>query len=183
MTDRREQRARGASTGLIPLDDRVEVMLVEWPEESAVREQLAIANRPRLLLLAPGVDPPQRWDPLEDWIRTPADRAELQARVATLRIRAEATSRRPPSLDDDGILRHRGTWVALTPIELSIMEPLVERFGRMVPRQQLTDAAWPAGTNDPRALNARVKLLRKRIRPLGLAIRAVPARGFLLEGM
>lgn len=163
-------------------DEPLEVLLIRWPDDSAARSRARAAGIPRLLLLQPGVVPPSA-DPLEDWVRVPAEPEELELRVAALRQRAsrQATPRRP-SLDEDGLLRSGLAWVALSPLESRLIAPMLERSGSVVRRDELKRSVWPDGEpDDPRALDVRVKKLRRRIEPLGLRIHTVAGRGFLLE--
>lgn len=51
----------------------------------------------------------------------------------------------------------------------------------MVGRDALTRAGWPGGTPRRNALDVHVLRLRRRIAPVGLAIRTVRSRGYLLE--
>jgi DNA-binding response OmpR family regulator len=134
-----------------------------------------------LLLIPQGITPPPGWDPLEDWVRVPADPDELHARITSVRRRATAGLEPAPRVDADSMLWHRGRWVALPPIEAALMRLLADRHGALVGREALVAAAWRDGISDRRALDARIKMLRRRIRPLDLAIRTVPRRGFLLE--
>lgn len=85
--------------------------MVRWPSEQEMRSSLASEGRPRLLLLEDG-PPPVVTDPLEDWIRLPADDSEMWARLESLRQRWEAP--RKPKLDGDGVLTWADGWVALS---------------------------------------------------------------------
>jgi hypothetical protein len=163
------------------LDHEDAVPMLRWPADADRRRELRAAGRPRLLLVAPDADPPAGWDPLEDWIRTPAEPDDLHARVAAIRRRAAAGLRPGPSVDGDGVLWSSSDWVALAPIEAAVMRVLIARRGAVVPRADLVDAAWPAGTSDPRALDARLKRLRRLIGPLGLTIHTVRSRGYVLD--
>jgi DNA-binding winged helix-turn-helix (wHTH) protein len=86
----------------------------------------------------------------------------------------------PAELDEFGILRRGGNWAALAPIEARIIEVFLARSGRVVRRSEFA-AVWPRGMPAPRAVDARLVLLRERIAPLGLHIQTVRARGFLLD--
>ncbi|HWJ96911.1 MAG TPA: hypothetical protein VNQ33_02060, partial [Acidimicrobiales bacterium] len=86
------------------------IALLRWPADADRRSELSADGRPRLLLLDPGADPPASWDVLEDWVRMPADPAEIEARIATL-MRRTPTERPAPLLDGDGVLRVGATWV------------------------------------------------------------------------
>lgn len=61
------------------------------------------------------------------------------------------------------------------------MSALVERFGTVVGRDQLARAGWPDGAPGRNALDVHVLRLRRRIEPLGLVIKTVRSRGYLLE--
>ncbi len=49
----------------------MDVVLLRWPLERVRRDELARADRPRLLLVEAGAAPPVVDSPLEDWIRLP----------------------------------------------------------------------------------------------------------------
>jgi two-component system response regulator MprA len=73
-------------------------------------------------------------------------------------------------------------WVALPPIEQRLLARLADDAGCVVRRAALEAATWPDGRPaHPRALDGVVKRLRRRLRPLGLAIHTVAGRGLLLE--
>lgn len=157
------------------------VSLVRWPAERDRREALRRAGEPRLLLIETGT-PPLPSDQREDWIRLPADDVDLRARLEALRRRAEPGTPPVPMLDDDGVLRANERWVALPPVEARLTAALIARFGAVVSRTALTDAGWPGGAPGRNALDVHILRLRRRIAPLGLAIRTVRSRGYLLEG-
>lgn len=157
------------------------VPLLRWPAEADRRADLATAGQPRLLVLDPDVPPPLVWDDLEDWVRTPADPVEVQSRLATLADRAAAVAPPSPVIDADGIIRWRGEWVAVPPVEARLFAALAEQGDEVVRRVDLVAAGWPAGVSSDRVLDGRIKHLRRRIAPLALAIRTVRGVGFLLE--
>lgn len=127
--------------------------------------------------------PPQPSDCLEDWIRVPAAEIDVRSRCSALAARAEQHVLAWPSLDDDGVLRYGGVWVPLPPVEARLTFALLHRFGAVVSREGLARAGWPEGAPGRNALDVHVLRLRRRIRPLGLAIRTVRSRGYLLEGV
>jgi len=159
----------------------MDVVLVRWPEERDRREALRRAGRPRLLLLENGSPAPVTGDGLEDWIRLPADEADVRARVDGLERRARTVAAQVPTIDDDGVLRLNGTWVALPPVEARLTGALLERFGAVVSRDLLARAGWPDGAPGRNALDVHVLRLRRRLEPLGLVIRTVRSRGYVLE--
>jgi DNA-binding winged helix-turn-helix (wHTH) protein len=159
----------------------VEVVLVRWPAEQHRRAELEQAGAPRLLLLEDGALAPVTSDDLEDWIRLPAGEDDVRARVEGLRRRHEARTAPLPVLDEDGVLRVTGRWASLPPVESRLMTALLERYGAVVSRDALARAGWPDGAPGRNALDVHMLRLRRRVGPLGLAIRTVRSRGYLLE--
>jgi DNA-binding response OmpR family regulator len=157
-----------------------DVVLVRWPEEQERLERLRAAGTPRLLLVGEQLPPPEPSDPLEDWIRLPAAESDLRARVATLAARAGSDGD-PPVVDEDGLLRFRGRWVTLSPVERALAGALVERFNAVVGRDTLVRYAWPGEVPTRNALDVHMLRLRRRIQELGLEVRTVRARGYLLQ--
>lgn len=86
-----------------------------------------------------------------------------------------------PALDVDGVLRLDRDWVPLPPVEARITAALLRRYGAVVGRDILARAGWPSGAPGRNALDVHVLRLRRRLAPLGLAIRTVRSRGYLLE--
>ena len=158
----------------------MDVVLVRWPEETPRLYELRDGGTPRLLLVGPEASPPASADPLEDWIRLPADDRDVRARVATLEARA-GSGPPVPRVDDDGLLRFRDAWVALSPVERELASALVERFGAVVGRELMARRAWPSGAPTRNALDVHILRLRRRIAPLGLEVRTVRSRGYLLQ--
>ena len=157
----------------------MDVVLVRWPDEGARLTALREAGTPRLLLVGPEADPPHPNDELEDWVRLPADERDVRARAATLSGRAFARER--PQLDVDGLLRFRSSWVALSPVESGLARPLVDRFGVVVTRESVSRSAWPGGPPTRNALDVHMLRLRRRTEAIGLEVRTVRARGYLLQ--
>lgn len=166
--------------------------MLRWPEEESRRTRIRQAGEPRLLLVADGEDPPPVGDCLEDWIRVPAAENEVKARVDALAVRSlahhmtnghDGDSAAPagPELDDFGVLRVNGSWVALPPLEARLAEALLERFGAVTSRDLLIRAGWPSGAPGRNALDVHVLRLRRRLTPVGLVIRTVRSRGYLME--
>ncbi len=159
----------------------MDVVLLRWPLERVRRDELARADRPRLLLVEAGAAPPVVDSPLEDWIRVPAEDADVRARVETLARRTNEATRSRPELDPDGVLRFAGAWVSLPPVEARLTAALIGRYGAVVSREVLASAGWPEGAPGRNALDVHVLRLRRRLAPLGLSIKTVRARGYLLE--
>lgn len=156
------------------------VVLIRWPAESARRERCRRQRQMRLLVLEAGTDPPLCTDVCEDWVRTPVSRDDLRARIRALHAR---TAGQPaPLLDLDGVLHFAGGRVALTKTETDVLRPLADHCGHLVTRQELlAHLATGCDGVSRNALDLRVMRLRHRIAGLGLGIRTVWGRGYLLE--
>jgi two-component system, OmpR family, response regulator len=159
----------------------MDVSLVRWPAEAGRRARLAGANLPRLLLVEDGTPPPEPDDCLEDWIRMPAAEVDVRHRLEMLSRRASLHRPAAPTLDGDGVLRFGAASLPLPPVESRLTGALVERFGAVVVRDALARAGWPDGAPGRNALDVHVLRLRRRLLPVGLAIRTVRSRGYLLE--
>jgi DNA-binding response OmpR family regulator len=160
----------------------MDVTLVRWPAELGRRDRLADEGLPRLLLVEGGELPPVIVDIVEDWIRVPADETDIRARVATLQERYESMVKGvAPVLDDDGVIRVGAAWVSLPPVESRLTQALLDRFGGVVSRDALARSGWPDGAPGRNALDVHVLRMRRRLAPLGLVIRTVRSRGYLLE--
>ena len=158
----------------------MDVVLVRWPSDRSRRERLRADNVPRLLLVEEG-PPPRPHDCLEDWIRVPAGDDDLQTRLAGLRSRLTHHGVSRPELDADGVLRNGDRWVSLPPVEARLTTALLDKFGAVVRREALARAGWPEGAPGRNALDVHVLRLRRRMEQVGLAIRTVRSRGYLLE--
>ncbi|MDQ1375339.1 MAG: two-component system, OmpR family, response regulator [Actinomycetota bacterium] len=159
----------------------VDVVLLRWPHEADRRIELAAQGLPRLLLVEDDAEPPMPEDCLEDWVRVPASETDVKARVVGLSVRAEQHRSAVPVLDEHGMLRFGASWVSLPPVESRITAALVSRLGAVVRREELAEAGWPDGAPGRNALDVHVLRIRRRLSPLGLAIRTVRSRGYLLE--
>jgi hypothetical protein len=162
----------------------MDVVLVRWPAEGRRRERLRAEGRPRLLLVEGGSPPPPPGESdLEDWIRVPADDADVRHRLAGLeaRLLARADGTPAPVLDDDGVLRLGSAWVSLPPVEARLTSAFLQRLGLVVSRDALARAGWPDGAPGRNALDVHVLRLRRRLSPVSLVIRTVRSRGYLLE--
>ena len=116
--------------------------MIRWPDEQARRQRLSLAGGPRLLLVENGATPPPVLDCLEDWIRVPAAEDEVQARVDALATRRAAHDHDAPGLDAHGVLRFRGCWVSLPPLETRMLDALLTRFGAATMPPPGGDVTW-----------------------------------------
>jgi DNA-binding response OmpR family regulator len=159
----------------------MDVVLVRWPAEADRRSRLQEQGVPRLLLVDEGHPPPHPEDCLEDWIRVPAEDADVRLRVDGLAARSAQHVTDLPDLDPDGVLRYAASWVSLPPVEARLTRALVDKFGAVVGRDALAKAGWPEGAPGRNALDVHVLRLRRRIGTVGLSIKTVRSRGYLLE--
>lgn len=157
-----------------------DVVLVRWPEEWDRLERLRASGIPRLLLIGEEVAAPEPFDTLEDWIRLPAADGDLRVRADTLAARAE-NSVVPPGIDEDGVVRFGGRWIAVSPVERTLAIALIDNFCAVVRRDTLGRAAWPGGGSTRNALDVHMLRLRRRLLVVGLEVQTVRARGYLLQ--
>lgn len=163
------------------------IVPLRWPDQARRRNQLADAGVPRLLLVAAGVSPPSCWALDEDWVAEDADPAERAHRERTLRHRLSGgpvpTPRAVPGVfvDEDGLVRRDGRWVALSALEAALVRPLLAERGRCVGRPALAAAAWPGQDREDRAVDGAVRRLRAKLHPLGVEIHGITGAGYLLE--
>jgi DNA-binding response OmpR family regulator len=155
----------------------MDVALIQWPADEALRVELAQIQHPRLLLVEPHADPPHISDILEDWVRLPVSSEDRNARIRVLESRALPGL---PHVGDDGTFHYRGSSTRLSEIQGRLMRTLIERFGAVVSREALVASAWPKGNATEVNLRVMVTKLRSVLVPLGLQIRAVRSRGYLL---
>jgi DNA-binding response OmpR family regulator len=158
----------------------VDVEILRWPGDPRRLAELRAAGVPRLLVVATDAEPPTVEDCLEDWVDAGAPERELDARRRALQTRATLHGARP-LLDTHGLLHHHDAWVSLSPVEQALASALLDRFRTVVTRDALADRAWPQGVPTRNALDVHVLRLRRRIAPIGLEIRTVRSRGYLLE--
>ena len=158
-----------------------DVAMVRWPGEEDRLDRLRSERRPRLLLVESGAAPPLPSDDLEDWIRVPAQEVDMMARLAGLERRFRENGAVRPEVDEDGVLRMGRNWVSLPPVDYRLAA---------VPGRALRRGGQPRRPGPGRlaraepgrnALDVHVLRLRRRLEPLGLAIRTVRSRGYALE--
>lgn len=165
-----------------PEGSAVSVELIRWPAESARLEVLRERGVARLLLVDEDGIPPPVVDCLEDWVRVPAFERDILARTATVSARGDRHGGEAhPELDDSGILRYRGEWVSLGPVDAALASELLARFEGLVSRETLTSRAWPGVPSARNNLDVQIMRLRRRLAPLHLCIRTVRSRGYVLE--
>ncbi len=158
----------------------MEVATLHWPDEASRLSELRERHQPRLVLVAHDADPPFSDDCLEDWIRLPTRDADVEARREA--VAARARHHNPaPVVTDEGIVRFRDDWAPVSPVERELAAELAERFGTVVGRDTLTRRAWSGSLPNRNAFDVHMLRLRRRLEPIGLAVRTVRGRGYLLE--
>ena len=158
------------------------VAFLHYPSDAAGVADARGRRLPRLLLVAADAPPPDDHpaDPLEDWVRLPADPVEVDVRADLLAQRhAAARARAAVKVDGDGVARRNGVSVVLTPVEHAVLAVLLASEGEIVPHERLERAA--EGVGSTMRLKTRMARLRKRVEPLGLTVHAVRGQGYLLE--
>jgi DNA-binding response OmpR family regulator len=157
----------------------VKVQVVRWPSEESLRQRCLESGVPRLLLVEYPHPPPLPLDSFEDWVRLPVRREDVQHRMAVLSARAQDAA---PSIEDEAVLRFRGQILPLSDAEITVVQALVQSYKSVVRRPTLEQLLWP---NDPRcrrnALDLRMHRLRQRVELVGLSIRTVWGKGYLLD--
>ncbi len=153
--------------------------MLRWPDQRSDAERLSRLERPHLLLVEPGAAPPHIEDCIADWIRLPADDADVSARLFTLSVRAE---RHPgtPRLDEFGELTFRGQRLNLSPTDERIARLLLDRFDHVVPEAEFFTKVRAVPENRVR-LRVHISRLRKRVAPLKLEISAIRNVGYRMH--
>ena len=158
----------------------MDVALIQWPSDESLRVELAEQEHPRLLLVEPAAEPPICVDMIEDWVRLPVSRADRCARIRGLEERAGRRDGTTPVVTAYGTLEYRNARAQLSGTQTRLMIPLIERFGGVVGRGTLSAHVWPGSSPTANNLDVTVGRLRRQIVPLGLTIRAIRSRGYML---
>lgn len=160
-----------------PVADGIEVLV--WPEEEDRRRRLVEAGVPCLLIIDDQAEAPV-CAPIEDWIRPPLPIEDVVARCVALRCRATCAGR--PDLDPNGALWFGNESVPIPAGQQPLVQLLIAGYRSVVRHDDLADAYAAAGgrrTED--ALKAAFGRLAPRIELVGLALRSIRGRGYLLE--
>jgi len=87
-----------------------------------------------------------------------------------------------PVVKGDGRIVFRGRWAALSEAQEGLARVLSDQLGEVVDVGALAAAYSAAGEPMTRgAVRIHIMHLRKRIGPLGLAVRTIRRRGYLME--
>jgi two-component system response regulator TctD len=124
----------------------------------------------------------------DDYLQKPFEPAELEARVRAL-VRRGMGPRNPViacgalTLDrSSGAVHLAGRPITLRRRELAVLEGLMTRAGKVVPKEKLSAEVF--GFDEPVAPNAielYIARLRKKLEPDGPQIRTVRGLGYMIE--
>ncbi|AWK11725.1 winged helix-turn-helix domain-containing protein [Streptomyces spongiicola] len=155
-------------------------MFIRWPAQTDLRNRCRRNGVPRLLVVEGGARPPVCNDPFEDWVRAPISRQDLEARVRALQNRLD--DQQVPTLDSAGTLCFGPHSITISNVQTDLMELLIEHFGEVVYRNELTQRLAERVQRPTRnSLDLHIMRLRRRLSPINLAIRTAWGRGYLLE--
>lgn len=158
----------------------MDVALIQWPSDESLRLDLAQEGNPRLLLVDPEAAPPVCVDFLEDWVRLPVTREDRVARIRSLQQRVGRRADELPVVRAGATLEYAGATVELSEIQVRLVAKLIERFGAVVGREELSARAWPDLEASANTLDVTVGRLRRQVERVGLKMRTVRSRGYLL---
>ncbi len=124
----------------------------------------------------------------DDYLVKPFEMDELEARIRALSRRKDLDYGAKESiggLEFDRAARQvsvQGTVMDIPRREIAVLECLLERRGRIVPKSQLTDYVYGVGADvEASAVEPHVSRLRKRLQDLGIRIKTARGLGYLLE--
>jgi DNA-binding response OmpR family regulator len=156
------------------------VKFLRWPAEESIRSRYKREGTPCLLIVDPGASPPVCGDLSEDWIRSPASRQDVEARVKTMLRRIDV--HQIPVIDAAGLVHFDNKSVNISKTQTELMKRLVAHFGDVVYRDELEqDLAKCAQAPTRNSLDLHMMRLRRRISALNLCVRTVWGRGYVLE--
>lgn len=155
-----------------------DVLLLRWPDEDHRRPEHAGSNRPTVLVVQRGGPVPRKLGPLEDWLFDDAAPEEVALRMELLAAR-QADVDDQPCLDD-GLLRHRGRWVAISATQLPVVRLLIDRLDHLVPTAEVAAAyASAGGSSLDSSFRALMHRISRRFDAVELTVTSVRGRGFV----
>jgi DNA-binding winged helix-turn-helix (wHTH) protein len=114
-----------------------------------------------------------------NWVQRPNDSQELLRLAERLELHDPQPA--PPRVDRYGLLRFRGQVVTLSPREARVARALAASDGSIVPVSSLVTVAWGNGTVRTAAVHTCMARLRRRLETVGLTVRCVRGRGYLID--
>ena len=176
---------------------RIEMLLVDallpGLDDGALLARLRQGHQtlPLMILTPPHTpDDPQRARHVgaDDYLRKPVAVHELQARVRALAWRAGPEEGEQlvhgALVLDCGARRAwlEGHDLVLTVREWRILEEMMRRAGRVVPKERLNELVHPGGdTPHYNAIEVHVSKLRAKLDPFGIALRTIRGVGYILD--
>lgn len=156
------------------------VKFVRWPSESLLRNYYKSRGMPCLLVVETGAQAPICTGPNEDWIRVPVSREDVESRVEALQRRMYTQT--TPVIDSAGVLHYGERSIALSKVQVHLMDQFIEHYGEVVYRSELVQCLTEIVRSSTRnSLDLHVMRIRRRISPVGLQISTVRGSGYLLE--
>lgn len=124
----------------------------------------------------------------DDYVIKPFSLRELEARVRALVRRGQCGVNPVIScgtLTFDSVERHAmidGLPLELTTRELSVLEALLSRIGRVISKEQLLERLYSYSEEaSANAIEVYIHRLRKKIEPAGVAIRTIRGLGYIVD--
>ena len=166
----------------LPRRDGLEV-LQHWRRHGVRMPVLLLTARDELSDRVAGLDAGA-----DDYLVKPFDLPELLARLRALKRRldgrlGETLTLGPLALDlRQRELRHNGERVALSPREMALTELLMDKAGRVVPKDSIVArlSSWESDFSE-NSVEVYVHRLRKRFAELGVVIKTVRGFGYVME--
>lgn len=166
----------------LPHRDGMEV-LRHWRSHGARMPVLLLTARDELHDRVQGLDAGA-----DDYLVKPFDLPELLARIRALKRRAQGRIEERLQLGDLSLdlasreLRFCDERISLSPRELALTEMLMQRAGRVVPKDSIVArlSSWEADFSE-NSVEVYVHRLRKRFAQRGVVIRTVRGFGYLME--
>jgi DNA-binding response OmpR family regulator len=156
------------------------IKFLRWPADESLRHRYKREGVPCLLVVDPGAKPPTCTDLTDDWIRSPAPRQDIEARIATIlrRLNVQQT----PFIDSSCVLHFDNKSTVISPIQAELLKKLVANYGDVVHRDEL-EQELASFTHAPtrNSLDLHIMRIRRRISGLGLCLETVWGRGYILE--
>jgi hypothetical protein len=163
-----------------PHEIRPSIVALRWPADADEAKRLAALGVPRLLLVQPGAEPPAGADGMEVWMRLPTDRGDIEEQFCRLAERAVTTDR-TVRLDGFGRLFVGQRWIALSEIQVRLIDVLLADLGEVVSERRLLESGWPERSRSAGNLRVQVYRLRTRLLEVGLELRTIRGRGLVLQ--
>jgi len=166
----------------LPRRDGMEV-LRHWRAKGIRMPVLLLTARDELSDRVQGLDAGA-----DDYLVKPFDLPELLARIRALKRRAQGRIDEVLQLGELKLdiahreLTHHGQRISLSPRELALTELLMQKAGRVVPKDSIVArmSSWEADFSE-NSVEVYVHRLRKRFAALGVVIRTVRGFGYVME--